>query len=100
MAGRKFGNNIDLNSNQLLNALLQLIAGNPGSPLEGQIWYDSTAKKLKFRSNTANVDPTDRAQHTGTQLRVAADCGPSTALRRGHGSRLCPSAKSGPDSEV
>src|ERR1700741_3457954 len=52
----------------LLGALLESIAGNPGSPVESQIWYDTTAKKLKFRTNTANVDPTDRAQHTGTQL--------------------------------
>jgi len=52
---RKFLTNIDLNSNQIQNVLAQLIAGNPGSPTEGQFWYDSTAKVFKFRSNTANI---------------------------------------------
>lgn len=58
---------LDMTLTEIQNVLLQLIAGNPGSPTEGQIWYDSTAKKLKYRTNTANVDPTDRINHTGTQ---------------------------------
>lgn len=64
---QKLGNNLDAAKNQIVNLLAHIINGDPGAPTEGQIWYDSGAKKFKFRSNTANVDPTDRAQHTGTQ---------------------------------
>lgn len=53
---------------KILNVILDTYAGNPGSPVEGQIWYDSTAKKLKFRDNAGNIDPTARANHSGTQL--------------------------------
>jgi phage-related tail fiber protein len=51
----KILSNLDLNSNQLLNALLQLLGSDPGSPAEGQIWYDSTNHVLKFRNNSATI---------------------------------------------
>lgn len=80
-------NNLDLGKNQLLNALLQQIAGNHGSPEPGLIWYDSNAGVVKF-ANSAGVQTLgvagsggdadtldgqdslfylDRANHTGTQ---------------------------------
>lgn len=63
----KFLSSINLNLNQLMNAVLQFVAGDPGSPAEGQIWYDSTAKKVKWRNNTTTIDPLARANHTGSQ---------------------------------
>jgi hypothetical protein len=80
--------NVDFNKNQALNLLLQIIAGNHASPVEGSIWYDSTAQAIKFRdsdsTNTLGVagaggdadtlDGNDstyflaRANHSGTQL--------------------------------
>lgn len=79
---------LDFNKNQALNLLLQIIAGNHGSPIEGMLWYDSTAKAIKYQDDTATrtlgvagtggdattldgLDSTyflDRANHTGTQL--------------------------------
>lgn len=47
--------NIDLNKNQLLNALLQIIAGNHGTPVEGLIWYDSGGKVIKYYDGTNPV---------------------------------------------
>jgi Coiled stalk of trimeric autotransporter adhesin len=74
---RKFLTNIDMNSNQLLNALAQVLGSDPGSPVEGQFWYDSTSKTLQFRSNSANIDlgrldqitaPTAGVNFNGQQL--------------------------------
>jgi hypothetical protein len=50
-----FLTNIDLNGNQILNALLHPIAGDPNSPANGQVWYNSTTHELKLRKNGANV---------------------------------------------
>ena len=65
---RKFLTSIDLAKNQLLNALIHVLAAAPGSPAEGQIYYDSTTKRLLFWNGTAWVDYAARANHTGTQL--------------------------------
>jgi hypothetical protein len=84
----KFVANAEFNKNQALNMLLQMIAGNHGSPVEALIWYDSTAKAIKYHDGTtiqtlgvagvggdaATLDGLDslyflaRANHTGTQL--------------------------------
>lgn len=85
--GDIFLNNVDFAKNQALNLILQIIAGDHGSPEPGMIWYDSSAQAIKFRKNgTTGVlgessggnaetldgqDGTfylDRANHTGTQL--------------------------------
>ena len=82
-----FGDSIDLKGNQLLSLVLQHLAADPGTPNEGQLWYDSNAKAIKFRddnsTNTLGVagaggnadtldgnDSTfylDRDNHTGDQ---------------------------------
>lgn len=85
---KKFLTPIDMSRLELRNALAELIAGNPGSPTEGQFWYDTATKRLKFRSDVANVpvvtvggdlgassvlntalatNPLARANHTGSQ---------------------------------
>lgn len=85
---KKFLTSIDLTKNQILNVVLQFVAGTPGSPVEGQIWYDSTADRAKYRDAsgdrlmwTANGDipdaeitnaklatnPLSRTNHTDTQ---------------------------------
>lgn len=84
----KFVTNIDLVKNQLINHILHIVAGTPGSPVEGQVWYDGTADRLKYRdasgtripwtddadipaANITNAklatNPLARANHTGTQ---------------------------------
>lgn len=87
--------NLDLNGNQLLNAGLQQLASDPGSPFEGQIWQNTTSDEVKAYLNgtvtiiqsglITSADITDgtivqgdlaaalvnflvaRANHTGTQ---------------------------------
>lgn len=47
--------NIDLNKNQLQNALIHVLAADPGSPTEGQIYYNSVSKTLRIYSGSAWV---------------------------------------------
>lgn len=52
---RKVLVNLDLNNNQILNFLVQLLASDPSSPAEGQMWYNSTSHQLKYRNNSATI---------------------------------------------
>lgn len=81
--------NLDMQKLQLLNAAIHSLGSAPGSPVESQIYYDSTGgvKTIKFWNGTAWIpvdatklsagtlplsvlvtDPLARANHTGTQL--------------------------------
>ena len=72
---------------QLLNVVGQILSGPPSTPLTGQWYYDSTLNSLQFYNGTAwipfnaaltangsiaisklAVDPTQRANQSGTQL--------------------------------
>lgn len=56
----KFLTNIDLNKNQIVNVAVHNNAGNPSSPVQGQIYFDTTAgvKKLYLYNGTAWIDLT------------------------------------------
>lgn len=43
---------IDLLQNELRNARIQNLAADPGSPVAGQLWYNSTSNKLKYYNGT------------------------------------------------
>jgi hypothetical protein len=63
--------NLDLNGNQLLNVLAQVLATDPVSPGEGQLWYNSTTKVLKVRDGTRNIALGDLSQITAPTADVA-----------------------------
>lgn len=48
-----FLTSIDLNQNQLLNARLQNLGTDPVSPVEGQIWENTTSHRLKFYDSSS-----------------------------------------------
>lgn len=50
-----FLNNLDLNSNELRNAKIHLLASDPGSPVDGQVWVNTTSNTLKIRLNGVTV---------------------------------------------
>jgi hypothetical protein len=50
-----FLQNLDLNQNQLQNAVIQILAADPGSPVEGQVWVNSTSHRLKMVLNGVTV---------------------------------------------
>lgn len=52
MADREYVQNIDLNLNELRNPKFQLLAADPGSPVEGQFWFNTTTKLLKYFDGT------------------------------------------------
>jgi hypothetical protein len=56
----KFLTNIDLNKNQIVNVAVHNNAGNPSSPVQGQIYFDTTTgvKKLFLYNGTAWLDLT------------------------------------------
>ena len=85
---RKFLTQIDMNKLEIRNFLAHLIAGDASTPVEGQMWYDTVAQRLKIRRNAVTsvlvvdgadlptnsvpntaltTNPLTRANHTGTQ---------------------------------
>jgi hypothetical protein len=69
MAGiRKFGSNVDLIQNQLLNAVIQVLAGAPGTPKEGQIYFNSTKKEFGYYNGAAWIYGTTVAEATESTL--------------------------------
>lgn len=88
---------LDLTGNELRNFVVQNLATDPATPAEGAMWYDATARVLKYRSNTATVslgpataDVPLTAYGANTVLKadtantpVALTVGPSTLLGRG-----------------
>lgn len=51
MSSIPFLNNIDLNGNEIQNVKIHQLASDPGSPVDGQIWYNTTSKVYKGRMN-------------------------------------------------
>ena len=83
---RAFLTPINLNGNELQNARIQNLAVAPGSPLSGQLWFDTTQNAVVTWNGSAAVpldasklvgtipnaalatNPLARANHTGVQL--------------------------------
>ena len=58
----------DFSQNEIQNAKIQNLASDPSTPAVGQFWYNTTTDKMMWRGAVASIDPTARANHTGTQL--------------------------------
>lgn len=90
---KKLGTPLDFNQLEIQNAVFQLLGSNPGSPVEGQFFYNSGTNKLTIYNGSGwdtltvsgsivnsdidasaaialsklATDPLARANHTGTQ---------------------------------
>lgn len=66
---RLFLTHIDLNKNEIQQAVAQVLGSAPGSPVAGQYYFDTTTGAIMWRNaaNSAWVNPLARASHTGTQ---------------------------------
>lgn len=73
---------LDMTQLQIINHVLEQVAGNKGTPVEGNIWYDSTGKRIKFRTNVANLAVvTDGGDLTTNSVAVTAINGFDTQVR-------------------
>lgn len=68
---RKFLTDLNLNKNELQNAKVQNLSSNPSTPEEGQIYFNSTDKKLYIWDGSSWVDLT--ASGAGTTLSGLTD---------------------------
>lgn len=78
MAARKILVPFDFNKNEIQNAVAQVLAAAPGSPVPGQFYFNSTSGRLEYRGAGAWIDPTARANHTGTQAWSTLTSTPTT----------------------
>jgi len=84
----KYLSNIDLGKNQLQNAALHPLAAAPGTPVEGQVYFDTTVgdKMMYFYNGSAWVamgaqgDITEIQSSTTGQLTVTSGTGPVPSL--------------------
>lgn len=79
---RKFLVSIDLNQNELQNAVIQNLGTAPGSPLDGQIYYNTSDDTLYFWNGTSWVNFVQTTQITYDTLanRPAASAGNNGSL--------------------
>lgn len=90
----RFGSNIDVNGNQILNFRVQVLTADPGSPTDGQMWYrsDTGVLNLRMGSNTrsfrrqdvtiVNADIDAAASIAESKLNLATDAAAGTGSRR------------------
>src|SRR3954462_13772574 len=84
---RKFYTSVDLAKNELLRAVVQVLPDDPTSPIEGQIYYNSTSKKLRQYNGTAWIEYNTgsgitnlAATQSGTQVTVTSDTGADATI--------------------
>lgn len=63
----KIASNLDLLLNQLINGVIDNQSSAPGSPVAGQVYYNTSTNKLMYYNGSTWIDALARANHSGTQ---------------------------------
>lgn len=58
---------LDMSQLEILQPRAQNLASAPGTPALGQFWFNTTTNRIEFKAASGNIDPSARANHTGTQ---------------------------------
>jgi hypothetical protein len=58
LAAKVLGTHLDLEKNEVRQAVVQNLSSAPGSPSTGQVYFDTTTHKLRFYDGTAWQDAT------------------------------------------
>lgn len=53
---RKFATNVDLDRRELRNAVLHPVASDPASPVEGQVWFNTTDNTVRYFDGSQVID--------------------------------------------
>lgn len=71
MSSIKLGNNLDFNKLEIQNAVIQNLAADPGSPVKGQIYFNtSTNKKRTYNGTTWDEDGSSSGDVVGPSSSV------------------------------
>ena len=52
----KYLSNVDFGKNQLINIVVHVATSNPGSPVDGQLYYNSSDNKLYLYAGSTWID--------------------------------------------
>ena len=69
----KYLNNIDLDQNQLIRAVVHNSTSDPTSPLKGQIYMDTTNNVLKFHNGSSFISVMDNTTIADTIRTISVD---------------------------